>query len=162
MANCAKCGVVLAAGATFCGSCGTPVGAAVGNLPDGGAPAPGAGAASSSQSNVLALVAYLTLGIAGIIFIIGEQYKGDKFLRFHSFQSVFFSIANIALWIVLSILGSILTAVTLGFGALLLIPLFGLVGLAIFAYWIYIMYKAYSNERYMIPVVGAFAAKQAG
>ena len=157
MANCAKCGVTLSDGATFCGSCGTPVAAAGGNPP-----APAAAPASSSQSNILALVAYLTAGIAGIIFIIGEQYKGDKFLRFHSFQSVFFSLANIALWIVLSILGSILTAVTLGFGALLLIPLFGLVGLAIFAYWIFLMYKAYNNERYMIPFIGGLAAKQAG
>jgi len=157
MSFCAKCGAQLAEGATFCGQCGSPAGAAAGS-----SAAPATTAASSSQSNVLALVAYLTGGIAGIIFIVGEQYKNDKFLRFHSFQSVFFSIANIVIWIALSILGSILTAVTLGFAAFILLPLYGIVGLALLGLWVFLMYKAYNNERYMIPFIGNLAAKQAG
>lgn len=156
MAACAKCGASLSEGATFCGSCGTPVGGAA------AAPAPAAAPASGAQSNVLALVAYLTGGIAGIFFIVSDQYKNDKFLRFHSFQSIFFSVANIAFWIIFSILAGILTAVTLGFGGLILAPLAGLVGLAIMVYWIFLMVKAYNNQRYMIPFIGGLAAKQAG
>ncbi len=156
MANCAKCGATLNEGATFCGSCGAPVGS---SAPSAGGPTP---AGAASQSNVLALLAYLTGGIAGIFFIVGEEYKNDKFLRFHSFQSIFFSIANVAFWVIFSIIGGIITAVTLGFGGLILAPLAGLIGLALLAFWIFVMYKAYNNERYMIPVIGALAAKQAG
>ncbi len=156
MAACAKCGATLGEGATFCGSCGTPVGGAAGG------PAPAAAPASGAQSNVLAMVAYLTGGIAGIFFIVTDQYKNDKFLRFHSFQSIFFSVANIAFWILFSILGGIITAVTMGFGGLILAPLAGLVGLALMVYWIFLMIKAYNNQRYMIPFIGGLAAKQAG
>jgi uncharacterized membrane protein len=33
--------------------------------------------------------------------------------------------------------------------------------LAVFLFWLYLMYKAYNNEAYMIPVLGAMASKQA-
>jgi len=34
--------------------------------------------------------------------------------------------------------------------------------LAILAYWIFLMYKAYNNEYYKVPFIGDLAAKQAG
>ncbi len=145
---------MLSEGATFCRSCGTPVGGV--SAATAGAPA----LAPTGESSVLALVAYLTGGIAGIFFIVSDQYKNDKFLRFHSFQSIFFSVANIAFWILFSILGGILTAVTMGFGGLILAPLAGLVGLALMVYWVFLMIKAYKNQRYMIPFIGGLAAKQ--
>jgi uncharacterized membrane protein len=37
-----------------------------------------------------------------------------------------------------------------------------LISLAILAYWIFLMYKAYNNELYKIPFIGDLAAKQAG
>jgi uncharacterized membrane protein len=37
-----------------------------------------------------------------------------------------------------------------------------LIALGAFLYWLFLMYKAYNNERYMIPVLGDLAAKQAG
>jgi uncharacterized membrane protein len=40
-------------------------------------------------------------------------------------------------------------------------PISALVSLAAFLLWIFLMYKAYKNERYMIPVIGEFAARQA-
>jgi uncharacterized membrane protein len=158
MAVCAKCGATLSEGAGFCGSCGTPVSAA-GGVPTPAAAPPGP---TTYQSNLFALLAYLTMGIAGIVFIVTDEYKNDKFLRFHSFQSVFFMIAVIAFWIVFGILATIITAITLGFGGLIILPLVGLIGLVLFAYWIFLMYKAYNNELYMIPFIGQLAAKQAG
>jgi len=39
--------------------------------------------------------------------------------------------------------------------------LFGLlITLAILAYWIFLMYKAYNREEYKIPFIGDLAAKQ--
>jgi uncharacterized membrane protein len=37
-----------------------------------------------------------------------------------------------------------------------------LIFLGILVYWIFLMYNAYSNEKYMIPYIGKLAAQQAG
>jgi uncharacterized membrane protein len=155
MAFCAKCGAQLAEGVIFCGSCGAPVGAAPGA-------APPAAAGSTMASNVAGLLTYILGFITGIIFLVIDPYKDDKFVRFHAFQSIFFNVAIIAFWIAYTILSTILGIVSFG----LLGIVMGLVGLvialAILVYWIFLMYKAYNNERYMIPFIGPLAAKQAG
>src|SRR5215831_3489463 len=120
MAICAKCGASLNPGATFCGSCGADVGAAAGT-----APPPITATGTGLASNVAGALAYVTI-IPAIIFLVAEPYNRDKFIRFHSFQSVMFAVAWIVLCLVLGILGSILTAITAGFGALVMLPLWGL------------------------------------
>lgn len=158
MANCAKCGAVLAAGATFCGSCGTPVaGAAPASAPAGGATTSG-----GLTSNVAGALAYLFGFVTGIVFLVIEPFKNDKFVRFHAFQSIIFNVAVIVLWIVFAILSAILSYITAGIAGLILFPISMLLWLAMMAFWVFLMYKAYNNERFMIPIVGAIAAKQAG
>jgi uncharacterized membrane protein len=161
MAFCAKCGAQLIEGATFCGQCGTAVGAVRG----------GAGGASSSvpttsaapmASNVAGLLAYVLGFITGIIFLVMEPYKNDKFVRFHAFQSVFFSVALIVFWIAFSIVSTILNVATLGILAVFMGIIGVLISLAFLAYWIFLMFKAYNHERYMIPYIGNLAARQAG
>jgi len=114
------------------------------------------------SSNVAGLLTYILGFITGIIFLVIEPYKNDNFVRFHAFQSIFFNVALIVFWIAYMILVSILSFVTLGILAMLM----GLVGfviwLAILAYWIFLMYKAYNNQLYKIPFIGDLAAKQAG
>ena len=68
MAFCAKCGASLPEGANFYSSCGTTVGAAL----------PSAGPLSS---NVAALLSYVLWFITGIVFLMLEPYKKDKFVR---------------------------------------------------------------------------------
>jgi len=113
-------------------------------------------------SNVAGLLTYILGFITGIIFLVIEPYKNDKFVRFHAFQSIFFNVAVIVFWIAYMILSSILTFVSLGILAVVM----GLVGLlimlAILVYWIFLMYKAYNNQLYKIPFIGDLAAKQAG
>jgi uncharacterized membrane protein len=155
MAFCAKCGAQLAEGTSFCASCGAPAGST------GGA-APPAASGTAMSSNVAGLLAYILGFITGIIFLVIEPYKNDKFVRFHAFQSIFFNVALIVFWIAYMILTSILSFVSLGVLAVVM----GLVGLvislAILAYWIFLMYKAYNNELYKIPFIGNLAAKQVG
>jgi len=156
MAFCAKCGTPLAEGISFCASCGTPVGSAAGG------PATPAAAGTEMASNVAGLLTYILGFITGIIFLVIEPYKNDKFVRFHAFQSIFFNVALIVFWIAYMIVASILGFVSLG----ILTIVMGLVGLvislAILAYWIFLMYKAYNNELYKIPFIGDLAAKQVG
>ena len=51
------------------------------------------------SSNVAGLLCYILGFITGIIFLVIEPYKNDKFVRFHAFQSIFFNVALIVFWI---------------------------------------------------------------
>jgi len=114
------------------------------------------------SSNVAGLLCYILGFITGIIFLVIEPYKNDKFVRFHAFQSIFFNVAIIVFWIAYMIVVSILSFVTLGMIAMVMGLVGFLIWLAILAYWIFLMYKAYNNELYKIPFIGDLAAKQAG
>lgn len=162
MATCAKCGATLAEGATFCGSCGAAVGAGATPASGGGGAAPGAASSSGLTSNVAGALAYVLGFITGIIFLVIDPYKNDKFVRFHAFQSIFFNVGLIAFWIVWSILTALLGALTFGVMGLLMALLGLVIALAIFGFWIFLMYKAYNNEQYMIPFIGELAKKQTG
>jgi len=114
------------------------------------------------SSNVAGLLTYILGFITGIIFLVIEPYKNDKFVRFHAFQSIFFNVALIVFWIAYSVVTSILGVVSLGILAVAMGLVALLIMLAILAYWIFLMYKAYNNELYKIPFIGDLAAKQAG
>jgi uncharacterized membrane protein len=100
--------------------------------------------------------------ITGIIFLVIEPYKNDKFVRFHAFQSIFFNVAILVFWIAYWIVASILSVVSFGILAMVM----GLVGLVIFlailGYWIFLMYKAYNNQLYKIPFIGNLVVRQMG
>ncbi len=155
MAACAKCGATMSEGATFCGSCGAPVGSA--STAAGSAPAAGAGGLTS---NVAGALAYFTI-IPAIVFLVLEPYNKDKFVRFHAFQSLFVAVASIALAIGLAIVTTILAFIPV-VGWIIGLFIWPIFSLGMLALAILLMYKAYNNERYMIPVIGPMAAKQAG
>ena len=46
-------------------------------------------------------------------------------------------------------------------GAMLSSILYPIVGLSFFALWLVLMYKAYNGERWVLPVIGPLAEKQA-
>ena len=156
MAFCGKCGAQLTEGTAFCASCGTPVAGAA-----GGTPTPAAVGAPMS-ANVAGLLAYVLGFVTGIIFLVVEPYKNDKFVRFHAFQSIFFTVAVFVFWVAFSVLSAALGLVSFGIMGALMALIGLLISLLLMVYWIFLMYKAYSNERYMIPFIGQLAAKQAG
>jgi uncharacterized membrane protein len=101
------------------------------------------------------MLAYVTI-IPAIIFLVVEPYNKSRFIRFHSFQSIFFSVAWTAMWIVLNIVAHI---PLLGFLTVLIWPLIGLAGLVI---WIILLLKANQGLMFKLPVIGDLAEKQAG
>jgi uncharacterized membrane protein len=123
-----------------------------------GQPAPTA--TGGLESNVAGALAYVTV-IPAIIFLVVEPYNRDKFVRFHSFQSIFFAIGWVALAIVLMIVSAVLAVIPV-VGWILGLLLWMALMIGMFALWVFVMYKAYKNERYMIPVIGKIAAQQAG
>jgi len=105
--------------------------------------------------NVAGMLAYVTI-IPAIIFLVMEPYNKSRFVRFHSFQSIFFAVAWTVLWIALSIVGMI---PVLGWATILIWPLLGLGGLII---WIILLLKANQGQMFKLPVIGDMAEKQAG
>jgi len=154
MAFCAKCGAQMTEGTTFCGSCGAAAGGAA-----PAAPATAASAGGGMAPNVAGALAYVTI-IPAIIFLVMEPYNKDKFIKFHAFQCLFFAAGMFALWIVMMIVGFVLAFVpVLGWildVVLWLTLLFGSLGLVIF-----LIYKAYNGEKFMVPVIGKLAEQQA-
>lgn len=133
----------MADGATVCPGCGKAATAA----------ATAAAPASGLQDNVAGLLAYLF--VPAIIFLVLEPYNRNKFIRFHSFQSLFFTAAMIGLNFVLAIIAMI---PFLGFATIFLWPI---IYLASFILWIVLMVKAYGGQKFKIPVIGDLAEKQA-
>jgi uncharacterized membrane protein len=123
------------------------------------APTPAAPASSGISNNVVGLLCYLFGWLGGLIFLLIEPYKNDKTIRFHAFQSIFFAVALIGVYIALFILGIILGLIHLG---ILLIPIWLVLGIGVFAAWVILMVKAYSNQIFKLPIIGELAAKQAG
>ena len=91
-----------------------------------------------------------------------DPYKGDRFVRFHAFQSIFFNVAWIALWIAWMIVGLVLGAITKGLFFFLQVPIDLLLMVGGFCLWAFLMYSAYQGKFTRLPVIGALAAKQAG
>jgi len=171
MAFCANCGSTVTDGEAFCAACGRSVGTA----PSPVAIAPPAGAAVATQpavitaqpasggltSNVAGALAYILGFITGILFLVLEPYKHDRFVRFHAMQSILYSAAGIVFRIGWSILVGALVDVS-GWMALVLVPIGLAISLGLFGFWIFLMYQAYSNREFRIPIIGAIAAKQLG
>jgi uncharacterized membrane protein len=156
---CSACGGQMAEGATTCPGCGKSTAKSVG----GGAAAQMAPAAAttSGNDNVIALLCWSPVAIIGIIMGLAvEPYKNSKLVKFHAFQSLFTCIALIAVVICLGILGTVLSF--LGPLALIVVPLYFVVWGGSIVLCIYMMIKAYKGEMTKLPVVGEFAAKQAG
>ena len=163
MATCSKCGSVVSEGAVFCSVCGSSVSAGSGSVfappPPQSVPPPASAAGTGLSSNVAAALSYLAGFITGIIFLVMEPYKRDPFVRFHAFQSIFISVVIF----VLQIVWSMAFRLMFSFGMWGLLSLIGtLFGLVVFVLWLFLMFKAYNNERFMIPYIGELASKQAG
>jgi len=111
--------------------------------------------------NVAAALCYFLGLITGILFLVLEPYSRSKTIRFHAFQSIFLNVAMIVVMIVLTIVFSILRAI-LPFGMWFLFSLIDLViWLGFMVLWLFLMFKAYQNQKLVIPIIGQLAEKQA-
>jgi uncharacterized membrane protein len=156
MSFCQSCGRALEDNGAVCAVCAGHVSAA------GAVAAMPAPASTGLQNNAVGALAYLGGLITGILFLVIEPYKADRFVRFHSLQSIFFNIAWVALWIVWMIVGFVLGAMTKGIFFLIEMPINLLLMIGGFCLWAFLMYSAYQNKTFKLPIIGAPAAKQAG
>jgi len=101
--------------------------------------------AQNLQPNVAAALCYLVGFISGIFFLLTE--KNNRFVRFHAWQSIIFTVAFVVVtWVVGLIPG-------IGWFLSSLLSLGG------FLVWLFLMYKALNNVEYKLPVIGEYAEK---
>ena len=170
MSACRSCGTALAADTRFCQSCGSPAelrsdaSVSLAESPAGIAvmPPPVETGSKTMDTNLVGALTYLAGFITGIIFLVLDPYKSNSFVRFHAFQSIFFNVAWIAFWIVWMVLSAVLTPLTAGVFGLIALPLMLIFSLAGFGIWLFLMYQAYQQKLFRLPLVGKFAAEHAG
>ena len=139
--------------------------------PESGPPSGAPGGKTSFMnldSNLGAMLCYILnfvccLGLVlSIIFVITE--KENRFVKFHAVQSLFLAALQIAVGLVIGILGLILTLALntfdMGWLAWILILGLRLILLLIFlTLWIVGGIKAYGGQWYKLPIIGEFAWK---
>lgn len=96
------------------------------------------------NKNTSAALSYLLGFITGIYFFLTSK---DKFVRFHALQSIITSVGFMVLNVLLNSLG--------------LYNLTNLIGLAELVLFIYMIVQAYQGKKFMLPVVGDIAEKNA-
>jgi uncharacterized membrane protein len=137
---CASCGTPLGVDEVTCSACGVAV----------QLPRPPIGRTGLFRDNVAGSLAYFTC-LPAIIFILREPYKGNRFIRFHSWQSVWLTVTVIIL--------AVLSFFALGHLIVLLACAIGFVGAVIV--WMLLIVKALQGEMFKLPLIGSFAEHQA-
>lgn len=103
---------------------------------------------SGLESNIAAALAYIP--ILAIVWLLVEPYSKDRFIKFHSIQSIALAVVSIGLSIVLLIIPIV---------GWILLPFFEL---GIFVAAVICAVKAFQKEKFKLPVLGDFAEKQVG
>jgi uncharacterized membrane protein len=129
----------------FCPACGVSV-----------AESPGA---VDSRDRALGAVAYVGL-IPAIILLLIPALRGNRFVRFHSWQSVLFTIASALLGLALKALFVILAILPV-IGFLLAWLSLGIGSMGIFILWVVLLVKAALGHYYELPLIGPFAEQLA-
>ena len=106
-------------------------------------------AQSGLSDNAAGALAYVTI-IPAIVFLLVEPYNKNSFVRFHAWQCIFLGITAIAIQIVLGII-PVIGWIILPFASL-----------GILIVWIIALVKAFKGEKYQLPIIGKYAAQQAG
>jgi len=157
MAFCTKCGAQTEG--HFCPNCGAPVSPEAAGPSQPGA-APQIAPAEGLSENLASALCYLLGFITGVLFLVLEPYSRNRTIRFHTFQSILFSVAIAVIWFVWGIVSTGLVAIPF-IGFFLSSVLAAAISLGTLGCWLFLMWKAYNGQRYVMPIIGPFAEKQA-
>lgn len=151
---CPKCGEVATGGARYCAQCGSSLGVAPSG-PSGFEDFKIDGTPLSDP--MAAFFIYLFPIVGPVLALVVSPYKEREVLRFHAWQSIFFTVFWVGLNVALGILSIPLTMVGVPLGAALL----GLTQLAAFLVWIYLLFQTVTNKPARLPYVAELADEQA-
>ncbi len=144
---CSHCAAEMPEISVFCPGCGRSVNA------------PEALSGAEPRDAILGGLAYVTV-LPAILFLAVPALKSSRFVRFHSWQSVFFSIATAVTVILIKLLFTILSLLPV-VGFLLAWLSVGIAFIAIVVTWVALAAKAVQGQSYELPVIGRKAAQLA-
>ena len=131
----------------FCPVCGRPVSATT------------ASTVPWTRDALLGGLAYVTV-VPAVMFLAVPVLKSSRFVRFHSWQSLFFAVGVAAAALLAKFLFAALSILPwIGFLAAWLFV--GLTFIAIAVIWIVLPVKALQGQSYELPVLGRVAARLA-
>jgi len=114
-----------------------------------------AGAPGFLPDNVAGALAYLT-PIPAIVFLRLKPFNRNHFVRFHSLQSIFLTLAAVVVAIAVRIIFWLLSLIPkIGYLMASLVVL--LTVLAWVILWLVVMVKAFQHELFKLPVIGDLA-----
>lgn len=116
---------------------------------------PGSEMVGVFPENIAGALAYLTC-IPAIVFLLLEPYKTNRFVRFHSAQSLLLWAGGLLVALVLRLSGLVLFYVPV-LGPLMIVLLWGTIALAVFFIWIVLVIKALQGETFPLPILGNLA-----
>jgi uncharacterized membrane protein len=145
--SCPQCSAEMPDAAAFCPGCGRRMIAV-----------PGAVASTGFlKENVAGALAYFTF-IPAVVFLRMMPFKRNHFVRFHSFQSIFLTLAGVLVALVVRLVFPLLTLIPwLGYLLAWLAVL--LISLAWVLLWAVAVVKAFQGELFKLPVIGGFAER---
>jgi len=129
---------------------------------------PGCGRAMLPVARAQGMVGVLPERLAGalayfvlptIVFLLAEPYKSNRFVRFHSVQSIGMCLVAAVVGAIIRLAGFVLFFIPV-LGHLLVWLVSMVVILAFFMVWIVLIVKALQGEMFKIPIVGDFAEQQ--
>ena len=134
-------------------------------MPESGTGVEATATSSGLDENVAGALCYLLGVVTGVVFFVVE--KDNRFVRFHAAQSIAaFGLVFVAS-VVLGFVGTAVSALVVSGStgaflvgslvSLVLLLAWSVVGLATFALWLYLMFRAYQGKTPRIPIAASIA-----
>jgi uncharacterized membrane protein len=144
---CSHCSAEMPEISVFCPGCGRSVNA------------PEVLSAADARDALLGALAYVMV-VPAILFLAVPALKSSRFVRFHSWQSVFFAIAAAITALLVKLVFAVFSILP-GIGFLLAWLSVGVTSIALAVIWAVLAVKAVQGRSYYLPVIGHVAAQLA-
>jgi uncharacterized membrane protein len=141
---CSNCDAPMPDVSAFCPACGQSV------IAD-------ESAASAPREKLLGALAYVGL-LPAIVCLAIPALRDNRFIRFHSWQSMFFSVSSILMALALRFLFIIFSMLPV-VGFLLAWLSLGIGSIGIVTLWVVLVVKAAQGQHYELPLIGPLAAQ---
>ncbi len=99
-------------------------------------------------------IAYIMV-LPAIYFLVSNRYNTRPYVRFHSWQAIYFFFASLIITVLLGALSNVVPALRF-----LNFEHFPLDSLLIVVLWVVVLIKAFNGEWYKLPIIGAMAQRR--
>jgi uncharacterized membrane protein len=114
-------------------------------------------AGTDPREKIVGALAYVGL-IPAIVLLVIPTLRDNRFIRFHAWHSVFFSVSSVLLGLGLRLLFIIFSMLPV-VGFLLAWLSFGIGAIGILILWVVLVVKAAQGQHYELPLIGPLAAQ---